>query len=164
MPGMDRLVNDGGLLVCILHKDFFFFYNEAEVSVDNSRPRASTYGAPTAVCLCTCPLHQLLPPLSALVSWNRGYLLASCTSGLKWLPALFLKVPDGCVTSLVSQNVSRGAVPGLTQGSGSELLVSLGFSTTPSLYSKLPVAGDVAATSYISEAATLVSVGSWHMV
>lgn len=25
MPGMDRLVNDGGLLVCILHKDFFFF-------------------------------------------------------------------------------------------------------------------------------------------
>lgn len=153
----------------------FFFYNEAEVSVDNSSPRASTYGVPTAVCLSTCPLearctegrrswplHQLLPPLSALVSWNRGYLLASCTSGLKRLPALFLKVPSGCVTSLVSQNVSRGAVPGLTQGSGSELLVSLGFNTTPSLYNKLPVAGDVAAI--VSEAATLVSVGSWHMV
>lgn len=66
----------------------------------------------------------------------------------------FLKAPNGCVTSPVSENVSRGAAPGLTQGSGSEFLVSSRFSTAPFLYIKLPVAGDVAA-SRVSEAAAL---------
>lgn len=136
------------------------FHPEAEVSVDNSSPRASTYGIFTAVCLGECPrearctegrrswpLHQLLPPLCALVSWNQGYLLASCTPGLRRFLLCFLKAPSGCVTSLVSENVSQGAVPGLAQASGCELLVSLHFSTAPSLYTKLPMAGDVAPAS-----------------
>lgn len=93
--------------------------------------------------------------------------------GTSWHPApqvssgfllCFLKAPGGCVPSLVSENVSRGAAPGLTQGSGSERLVSSSFSTAPSLHTKQPVAGDVAVASWLSEAATLVSVGSWHMI
>lgn len=93
----------------------------------HERPGAQRGGEAGLFTSCSLPSVPWFPGIKG-TSWHPapqvsgGFLLC------------FLKAPSGCVTSLVSENVSRGAVPGLTQASGYELLVSLHFSIALSLH------------------------------